>query len=238
MNKKIFERAQDIAQYFAEYLLGKSLEHKQSGKVLNVALSGGTTPNIIFDLLRSDYRDKIEWDIIHFYWVDERFVPVSHFDSNFGNAKKILFDYLLISEENLHSIRTDLTIDESLHKYKNELKGLPTDVSGNPLIDIVILGMGSDGHTASIFSHDLNLFDSSELCEKVLHPDSGQQRITITGRVINSAKSILIIVTGYSKAETLRTVFDEKNESFPISKVSNDDKKTMWLVDKEAASKL
>jgi len=237
MIKYIYKDKGIVAQKFADSLV----EKVNTSEVFHWSLSGGSTPKLLFSLLAERYADKIEWNKVHFYWGDERCVPPTDEDSNYKMTKERLFDPLNIAEKNIHRIMGESEPAEEAKRHEEELKNsLPLNESGLPVFDLIMLGMGDDGHTASIFPHEMQLLDSSNICEVATHPVSGQKRITITGEVINAAKEIAFLVTGENKAEKIDDIFygKERSKTYPAYHIKPSSGKLAWYLDSEAASQL
>ncbi|MCW3789605.1 6-phosphogluconolactonase [Plebeiibacterium sediminum] len=232
MNINIFKHKQALALHIGQLLFDKSNNQER----LNIALSGGSTPKAIFDELALNYKDKIDWNKIHLYWGDERCVPPSDSESNY----KMTYDHLLskvnFPEENIHRVKGELNVNEACNDYIDEIEKTVNKVNDLPQFDIVILGMGADGHTASIFPYQIELWDSEEICVPAKHPESGQERVSFSGKLINNAKEIYFLVTGIDKAEKVAEIINQKNtyQSYPASLV----KTPLWFLDEEAASQL
>lgn len=234
MKRKIFSDRTELSVYFGDHLAKLS----KSNKEVNIALSGGSTPQVIFDVLAKEYSDKINWEALKFFWGDERCVSPENQESNFRMTKTHLFDKLNISEKNIFRIKGELTPDEACADYINVInKELPVN-NEFPQFDLMILGMGDDGHTASIFPYQMDLWNSSKVCEVATHPETGQKRITLTGGVINNSKEIIFLVTGANKAEKVQEILEKKGSytDYPAYKV--DASKSIWLMDNAAAQLL
>jgi 6-phosphogluconolactonase len=232
---KIFETPKKLAEAFAEYFSKRVSEADK----YNIALSGGTTPKIIFQVLAEQYKDKIDWAKVNFYWGDERCVAPESDESNYGMTKSVLFDKIYIPQENIHRIIGEGTPEKEAERYSDLLiKNLPSQ-NGFPQFDFIMLGLGEDGHTASIFPDRLDLFESDNLCEAVEKPVTLQKRITITGNVINNSKVTAFFVTGASKSKIVRSVLKEnKDKQFPASFVDPKQGELLWFLDFQAASLL
>jgi 6-phosphogluconolactonase len=229
----ILNSKSELAQSFCEKLLQLSLDREK----LYIAISGGSTPKIIFQTLAKDFKEKIEWNKIHLFWGDERCVPPDHPESNFGTAKNYLLDYIEIPESNIHRIKGENNPEEEAVIYSEEvIKNLPV-TGGLPRFDVIMLGLGEDGHTASIFPDQMKLLSSEKICDIAIHPYTKQKRITMTGKVINNAERIFFLVTGESKANILSDILTKKDnyENYPASHIKPLDGILEWYVDKEAA---
>jgi 6-phosphogluconolactonase len=164
---------------------------RQRSAPLHIALSGGSTPKTWFDYLAGMPTKAIDWGKIHLYWVDERCVPPDDPESNFGMTRKHLLDQVPLPTENIHRIAGELEPSEAANQYEEMLKNT---LGAAPVFDLLMLGMGNDGHTASIFPHQIALWHSERLCVVATHPESGQMRVSLTGKVINNAASVAFLV--------------------------------------------
>lgn len=237
METKIYkdknEVAQEFSKFFADLVQGKDIFH--------VALSGGSTPKIVFDVLASEFADRIDWSRVHFYWGDERCVLPSDDESNYKMTVEHLFSKIEVPKENIHRILGEAEPPREALRYSNLLEIYLDRVNGIPQFDLVLLGMGDDGHTASIFPHEIDLWNAPEHCVVATHPPDnhrgGQKRITITGQVINTAKEVAFLVTGENKAEKVREVTQSEGDykSYPASLVSPTSGNLNWFLDRAAA---
>lgn len=195
---------------------------------------------VVFEELAENYREEIPWNRVHLYWGDERCVPPTHADSNYGMTFKHLLSRIVIPESNVHRIRGEDPPAEEALRYSGVLGDQLPKKYRNPHFDLVILGLGEDGHTASVFPHQMELWDAAGYCEVASHPQSGQQRITITGKVINNAANIAFLVTGAGKAGKVQEILQQKGpfESYPASRVIPRSGNLLWFLDKEAASEI
>lgn len=172
-------------------------------------LSGGSTPAILYKYLLQNMPESIELDHIHIFWGDERCVPSYDPESNYGQAKKLWLDKIPLNENQLHPLYSGLEIEEELRQNENQL-----EKAG--IFNLVILGLGEDGHFASVFPDRPDLFDSHNLCETTHHPVTKQQRITVTPRFLQiKAEIIILIVTGRSKASIIKQILNEEKVTAP-----------------------
>lgn len=227
----IYRDKHELAIAFCEELLKLRKNQEQ----FNIALSGGSTPKIIFEELSKNYKDKFDWNEIHFYWGDERCVPPDDTESNYGMTKKYLLDHINIPRENIHRIKGENDPVIEAERYSDEIKILVNSKNGLPNFDLVMLGLGEDGHTASIFPDQMNLLHSEKICEVATHPSTGQKRITITGKVINNSRAVTFLVTGERKSETLNKVLKEKDERLPATYIQPFNGSLKYFVDESAA---
>lgn len=236
MDLKIYSNKQEVAEQFSSYFVDQV---KDKG-TFHVALSGGSTPKIVFDVLAENFSDKVDWTKIHFYWGDERCVPPSDDESNYKMTVEHLFSKIEVPKENIHRILGENDPKGEALRYANLLEINLDMVEGVPQFDLVILGMGDDGHTASIFPHEIELWDAEDHCVVATHPDSGQKRVSINGKVINMAKEVAFLVTGASKEEKVKAVVDktEGSDAYPASLVNPSSGNLVWFLDEEAAAEL
>lgn len=230
----VFENQVVLAQNFCEEL--KRLV-KNSDENFSIALSGGSTPEIIYKELGKNYSDKIDWTKIKFFWGDERCVPPEDAESNYRMVKKNLFDKIEISNENIFRIKGEENPEEESKRYDEILQNNVEIVDGCPRFNLLMLGLGEDGHTASIFPDQINLMNSKQLAAVALHPETGQKRITLTGRVLNNSKRVYFFVTGEKKSGIVSEVISQSNDKYPAAKI-NPVGKLLWYLDEAAASKL
>lgn len=202
-----------------------------------LALSGGSTPLAVFNRLREETR-KEDWSNVHLYWVDERCVGPEHNESNFGNASRLFIEPLGLPRDQVHRIRGEEQPDLEAQRYGRQLMNrLPLEL-GLPVFDWIWLGLGNDGHTASIFPDQIHLMNSTEPCAVAVHPGTGQQRITLTGNVLNAARRVSFIVTGASKSPIVNKIVMKEGDymDFPAFYVTPNSENLEWFFDQEATS--
>lgn len=232
----IFNSISQLVENFS--LFFKDLINQTEGDFC-VALSGGSTPKVWFEELVKNHKKDIPWEKVHFYWGDERCVLPEDEESNFGMTKKYLLDHVQIPVQNIHRIHGELAPEQAAKNYENELvQNLTMDRF--PIFDLVILGMGDDGHTASIFPHQIALWNSSKSCVIASHPVSGQHRVSISGGVINNACAVAFLVTGKNKAEKVSEIIHKKPiaVNYPASLVAPKKGLLRWFLDSSSAQKL
>lgn len=236
MEAKIYNSPIETAKAFADFMLE---EHKRNGK-LTIALSGGSTPKILFDLMASDYKNDFNWSDIYFFWGDERCVPPTDSDSNYLMTKEHLLDKIDIPEENILRVLGENDPEKEAARYGKLIETNLPQVDGISVFDIIFLGLGTDGHTASIFPHEMELLDSAKTCEVANHPDSGQKRVTLTGPVINAARYVCFLITGESKKERIQEIFEDEEiaNTYPAYHINPSHGELIWFIDEAAASLL
>jgi 6-phosphogluconolactonase len=205
---------------------------------LFIAISGGSTPQLLYKTIADKYINDFPWKKLHFFWVDERCVSHDSSESNFGNAHRLLFNNKNIPQENLHPIFGEKHPANERVRYGVEISSYLPCQNGIPTFDLILLGMGADGHTASIFPGQEYLFGSDNSCAISQLPETSQERITLTGKVINNAREIVVLVTGKNKAEKVKIVFESKIQPcFPIQLIKPVNGHISWYLDKEAWGK-
>jgi 6-phosphogluconolactonase len=234
-----FDTPEALAAALAEDFKSAVNLAAEEGKLLKVALSGGSTPKRFFKrLAEPPYRDGISWQTVHFFWGDERCVPPEDQDSNYGTAHELLFSLINFPEENVHRIHGEADPEGEAERYTAEIKTiLPLQKDEFPHFDWILLGMGEDGHTASLFP-GTDLGESQKICKVAVHPQSGQRRISLTLPVINAAKRVSFLITGGNKKEVFREIYDGAPGSgkYPAAHVKPVDGRLEWYVDDEAAA--
>ena len=230
---KIFRTPLELADAFALELVNLIREAEKKQSSYTVALSGGSTPQQLFSLLAEEYRKAVNWYNVHFFWADERCVLPEDSESNFGITRRLFLSKIDIPDTSIHRIRGEGDPEKEALRYSEEIVRYTRSHHDLPVFDHTILGMGEDGHTASIFPGNMDLMYSEKICEVVRHPVSGQKRITITGKVINNSDNITFLVTGRSKAHIIEQII-KKNVQVPASLIIPVDGKITWFLDENA----
>ncbi|MFW5725090.1 MAG: 6-phosphogluconolactonase [Bacteroidota bacterium] len=225
-----------ISAFFAQELAQISHSKPDTGYT-SLALSGGSTPKSIFEYLSGPGSAKIPWKKIRFFWGDERCVPPDHKESNYRMTKENLFDKTPVPPENIFRIKAEDDPVTEARRYSKLVANYVPAVKNIPIFDIVMLGLGEDGHTASIFPDEIDLFDSSDLFVATRNPYTGQHRISATGKIINNARRVFFLVTGASKAAVVEKIIKKQQnyKELPASRVNTQFHNVSWLLDQEAA---
>ncbi len=235
---KIYANSKDVVKALAKeiYKLTKSSVQER----FNILLSGGNTPTELFKKIAKKYPDSIEWERVHFWWGDERCVSPHNEKSNFKQAQEFLLSQIAIPSENIHRIKGENNPDEEAVRYAAEIKENINFRGENPVFDLVLLGLGEDGHTASIFPDELELFEDKRVCAVTKHPLTGQKRITITGKVLNNANRVFFMVTGAGKSQRISEIMndDEAAKLLPAYYISPANGELIWFIDEAAAQKI
>jgi 6-phosphogluconolactonase len=236
---KIFETADDLAEFFASFL-ASGIRETEGNSHFSWVLSGGNTPKLLFHAIVEGYRDAIDWTRVKLFWGDERCVPPGDEQSNFRMTKEYLLDYLPVPASNIFRIQGEEDPADEAARYERLFSKELSHHQEFPRADLVMLGMGDDGHTASVFPQNIELFGSDKLFEPSVHPLTGQLRITATGKVINQAKSVILLATGEAKATMAARVIRRQHgcDLLPAALVKPESGELTWLLDKPAAAKL
>jgi len=234
----VFDSPEQVAKAAAERFVDYSLASIHEHGFFAVALAGGSTPRCAYELLGTDeFRSRVEWPQVHLFFGDERMVPPDSAESNYRMVKDALLLRVPLPPENVHRMIGEGATQARAQSYEAELKSF-FGATGWPRFDLVLLGMGDDGHTASLFPGTDPLQENVKWVIATSHPESGQARITLTLPVINHAGRVSFLVTGKEKAAPLMRVLhgDAANEQLPAAKIRPVNGLLEWLVDKSAAS--
>lgn len=241
LNIQKFADNPQVASAFAKTFVDLIDKLSKTQTKVTVSLSGGSTPKLLFSILAEQLSEKVNWSAVHFFWGDERCVAPDDAESNYGEANRLLLSKIDIPDSNIHRVLGEDDPDAEAKRYGQEISNnLETNANKIPSFDILILGMGPDGHTASIFPHQMELLDSNNICEVATHPTSGQKRITITGKILNAASHTFFLVTGESKAEVLAEIVNRTGnfETYPTSFVKPTNEGSCSFFIDEQAGKL
>ena len=224
---RIFENSRELARGAAEHFV--SLAQKD---FFSVALSGGSTPKILYQLLAEPdepFRAQVPWSRIHFYWSDERHVPPDHPDSNYRMAHEAMLSHVPVPESNVHRVQSENpSAQEAADEYEQTLV---------PRLDLILLGLGTDGHTASIFPGSKVLHETKRLVAAPWVEKLNAYRITMTLPLLNDGASILFLVSGAEKAEIVKEVL-EGPKKYPAQYVQPTNGELIWMLDRDAAAGL
>lgn len=204
-----------------------------------VALSGGTTPEPMYRLLAEEpLRSRIDWARVHLLWGDERCVPPAHPRSNFGMAWRAFVSRVTIPRENVHRMRGELPPEEGAVSYESELRALLGH--GAPVLDLVHLGLGDDGHTASLFPFSAVPEERGRVVRTALAPDPPESRLTLTETVLNAARRVEFLVLGSEKAEIVRVATRGALDPVrvPAQRVAPASGPPIWYLDRGAGGRL
>ncbi len=230
---------ESLGLYAADLFAELSTEFIQSKGRFNVALSGGSTPAVLYQKLVDLHSDDIYWNYIDFFWSDERYVPFDHENSNGGLAFRRLLSPLEIEKERYFPVLTTehdphyaaLQYEQTLRRYFNAPTGVPS-------FDLIFLGLGDDGHTASLFPGTKALRESEKLVAANWIDKFETWRITFTYPLLNNAKKVIFLVSGPDKAKAAKSIIKDGDRAFPATLVKPHQGQLLWLLDEQAASEL
>lgn len=235
---KIYSDIDELALHAAEEFTRLSKKTIAKYGRYSVALSGGSTPRRLFqELVSAD----VEWKKTHLFWADERCVPPDHLDSNYGMTAVVLLDRITIPRENIHRIQGEKTPEAAAKTYEEELR---IHFGGQiPTFDLILLGVGTDGHTASLFPGSPALLEEERWAVVVQHetpPPPLVDRVSLTFPVLNAGKNIIFLVSGVDKAEIVASAFGDPKNPFqiPVQEIISKKRNIRWLLDTDSAGDL
>ncbi|PKH06977.1 6-phosphogluconolactonase [Moritella sp. Urea-trap-13] len=233
MDYRTFETPEQVVESLAYSLV----EYSQQDKPVHISLSGGSTPKLLFKVLaQAPFATSISWANLHFWWGDERCVAPDDAESNFGEAQTLLFSKVALPTENIHRILGENTPEQEVVRFAQEMQECIPAHNGLPCFDWILLGMGGDGHTASLFPGQTD-YNDENIAIIAQHPESGQYRISKTARLLANAKRISYLVLGESKAEVIKQIHDNADAAlaYPAAQVKASQGTTEWILDAAAA---
>ncbi len=242
---QIYENLDQLTRAAADLFAQQSAVARPRG-VFRVALSGGSTPKPVYHLLAAPpYRDQIDWSQLQFYWGDERTVGPDSPESNYRMAKEALLGHIPVQPEQVHRMRGELAASEAAAEYEQALARTFNLAPGLapgafPRFDLILLGMGPDGHTASLFPHTSALAVRDRMVVANSVPKLQTERITLTVPTLNAAAAIVFLIAGADKADALAAVLQgtEQPEEYPSQLIVPANGTLTWMVDRTAAAKL
>ncbi len=237
----IFDDKHTLSQNVAEYIMRIVKESIALYGRFTIALTGGTTPGEAYSLLGSEpIKSQIDWQRVHIFWGDERCVPQNNPDSNFYLAQEVLLDKIAIPKSHIHPMPADQPDrDVASQAYTVEMQHT-FGTNGIPSFDLIHLGMGPEGHTASLFPHQASLHEIHRLVMPVSVPKPPPDRLTFTPPLLNAARNVLFLVTGSDKAETLHAVLEGEYQpdEYPAQIVRPTNGEVVWMLDRAVAQKI
>jgi 6-phosphogluconolactonase len=230
---RIADTADELVRAVADALVSEMAEVLAHQEVFRLALSGGNTPRALYRLLAQEYRQGVGWQHVHLFWGDERYVPHDHHASNYRMARETLIEPLNIPLRNIHPMPTDKpNPHEAAARYEQELRHF---FGMQPNFDLILLGMGTDGHTASLFPGTPALQERTRWVTVGEAPSEPRIRLTLTLPVLNAAHTVYFVVTGEDKAQAVRRILIEQ-EPLPAALVQPEQGELIWWLDSAAAT--
>lgn len=254
----VFPSPRGVAQFAAVTL--EEVAASRSNERIAIALSGGSTPSLVYEVLVEGYREDIPWERLEIFFVDERSVPADHADSNYGLARRLLLSHVPVPADQVHRMPADAKdLHAAAHDYEEALRRVVAGGSGGagdaggsggaggtrgvPVFDLIWLGMGDDGHTASLFPGTRALAESERLVVANEVPQLKTWRMTFTYPLLNHARRVQFIVTGEKKAPMIDKIFARKGakksaDAPPAARVEPVEGLLEWVLDRRAAAEL
>ena len=238
---QVFDNKADLFNNSATKIVSIAKEFIQKSGQFNIALSGGSTPKGVYTILSASLKDEIDWRKVHVFWSDERTVVSTHPDSNYRMAKESLLDLSGIPQINIHRVASEEDPMLAAQQYEDDIRdffNVPDGVF--PAFDLILLGMGDDGHTASLFPESEALSVHDRLVVDNYVKKMNTHRITFTFPLINHARNVMFMVSGSSKSKMVKQVLENTGAENPLpsQKVNPESGSLFWLLDKEAAADL
>ncbi len=234
---RVFADVNELSLRAAEAVVRVINESMQANGTCSLALSGGSTPRTLYRLLSSQFRDQIPWTKVHVFWGDERYVPPGDPQSNYRMARETLLDHVASPDGNVHPMPTGLPDpDVAARDYEKTLRNYFS--RDWPRFDLVLLGLGEEGHTASLFPGSPALEETKRWVVAVKAPAEPPLRLTLTLPVLTEAANIYFLVAGPNKAQALYHVLTGSPDpkSYPASGIRRAGGTVIWWVDREAAA--
>ena len=241
---QVWPTPEDLALASARLFATKVEEAAKRRGVARVAISGGSTPQEAFRLLADPgkaFANTVPWDKLHLYWVDERCVPPGHPESNYGVCKRLLLDQIGIPAGNVHRMKGELEPQEAAARYESTLRNsMKLEGAESPSFDLLLLGMGDDGHTASLFPHTEGLHELGRLVIANHVPQKDTWRISLTWVVINQAAEVAFQIAGPAKTDVVARVYTGPRdvELLPSQLIRPTNGRLLLQLDEVAAAKL
>ncbi len=204
MKPYIYPSTSETARALILHLVKVMLD--EPDRDFHIAFSGGYTPTIMFDIWAHEYKDITPWKRLKVYWVDERCVPPENSESNYGLMRTLLLGIVPIPYENVFRMRGEERPDKEAMRYSHLIASQVPMRDGWPVFDVVLLGVGDDGHTASIFPGQEHLLASEVICTASQNPYNGQKRVTLTGFSILNARRVIFLMTGKKKINVVEEI--------------------------------
>lgn len=236
----VFGDSKALVTALAKTIFGESEKAIEERGVFTISLSGGSTPKALYEHLASKYKEKLQWSKILFFLGDERCVPHEDNESNFKMITAAMFSQAAVPPSNIFpTVDQDTDPELSASKYhKTMIDAFKVPINTVPVFDFVLLGLGPDGHTASLFPESKALNELQHTFVANWVEKFNAYRLTSTYPLLNAARHVVFLVSGDSKAEIMKSIFSTKEEKYPAQKVKPTSGKVEWYVDQAATSLL
>lgn len=241
MRIAIYPDIHTLSQHAAEHIVRIANASITDNGRFTIALTGGTTPGETYKLLGNEpLRSQINWQMVHIFWGDERCVPLDSHESNFYLAQQVLLSTIAIPESHIHPMPTTQPDREAASQAYTAEMQRTFGTNEIPSFDLIHLGMGPEGHTASLFPHQASLHEKQRLVMPVSVPKPPPDRLTFTPPLLNAARNVLFLVTGSDKADALKAILEGEYQpdEYPAQIVRPINGEVVWMLDKTVAQKL
>ena len=234
-NVKVFEDTAKLNQEAAEFIIATANKAVNVYGRFTIALCGGSTPKGLYELLATEpYRSAMPWEDTFVFWGDERYVTAATEDYNATLATKAMLSHVPIPEPNIFPVPTHLPLAEAADAYDKEIDSF---FEGEAVFDLILLGVGEDGHTASLFPNSEALHEQDKIVVATTAPHKIAERITFTYPLINAADNVMFLVAGNGKADIMKEILNGEADKYPAQLVQPEGN-LYWYLDRAAASKL
>jgi 6-phosphogluconolactonase len=230
IESRLYKTEMEVAVAITKHLIARM---EASNHAFYLAVSGGTTPNLLYSLWGYEYATTIPWQRLHLFWVDERCVPPTDSESNYGNMKQRCLDKVILPTENLHRILGEAPPMLEAERYTHEVSHLVPLINEVPQFDMILAGMGNDGHTSSIFPGQTALLTDNSSFVVSKHPETQQTRIAMTGPTMMNAKELIFHVIGKEKQLLIQAMLHPHTttEMLPAVYIANHAIRTLLFAD-------
>ena len=241
---RVYDGADALSRAAAEHFFQTATQAAKANGVARIAISGGSTPKRTFELMANPaekYLSAMPWEKMEFYWVDERTVPPDHKDSNYRMTREAVLDKVPLKPRQIFRIEGELEPEQAAARYESAIRNhLRLEGAQGPVFDLLALGMGLDGHTASLFPHTAAIHELIRIAVANHVPQLNTWRVTLTSPVINEARDVFFLIAGKDKAQPLHDVLLGKYdpETLPSQLIHPRNGRLLMLLDKDAAALL
>ncbi len=236
-NIRVYSSKSELIKAVANKIINTIKGSVQEKGRCYLALAGGNTPRDVYSLLAKEHdKNPVSWNQVHLFWGDERTVPPEHPDSNYAMAKRSFLDQITIPPENIHRIEGEMEPERAAEKYEKVLHDVFKDKP--PRFDLILLGVGEDGHTASLFPETEALDVTDRLVTAVFVPKLNSWRVTLTLPLLNAAREVVFMVSGGSKSKIIQQIMTVRHptKELPATLVHPENGRLTWMLDFEAGT--
>ncbi len=234
----VFSSLEELHRSAAHAIVHEAQKAVAARGLFSLVLSGGSTPKAVYEQLAGEMtHSHVTWENVHVFWGDERCVPPDHAESNYRMVHETLLRRITIPPTNIHRIEAELPPKDAAERYEKELRlFFMLKEKEFPRFDLILLGLGEDGHIASLFPGTPILTETKRLVAETFVPKLKANRISMTLPTINNARALMFLVAGASKAKILYEVLETTSDHYPAQRVQPTDGLLLWFVDADAAA--